>query len=121
MEFIRLYNVAIKVADVLMKVEGVNSRVFPIATPFQTTKRPYICYSRTSYIPKDVKLHYDISRIINYTITIVASEYEESLIIADQAMTELLKMRDMIITDVSEDFEEDAFLQIINFKIEENE
>lgn len=121
MEQVRLRNAAKMVCNVLKRVKGIKSQVFPVAAPVQTTTKPYICYRRTSYTPNDTKSSYDVSRTMSYSAIIVSSEYEESLTIADRVLSELIKERDITLLDATEDLEDDAFLQIINFKINGNE
>lgn len=120
MEFIKLSTITEKLANILMSVSLVERRVFPLASP-ESVKMPFICYKRELYTPHDTKQGYDITRIVAYEVIVVAAEYMQSLKTAEAVVARLMSERDIVVENLTETYEDNRFIQIINFKIEDNE
>lgn len=120
MEFIKLSSITEKLANILMSIESVEKRVFPLASP-ESVKMPFICYKREAYTPNDTKQRCDVTRDVMYEVIVVAQEYIQSLKTTENVVTELMKDRDIVVDNLTETYEDNRFIQIINLKIEDNE
>jgi hypothetical protein len=99
--------------------ELVGSKVFPIVANEGTTF-PFIVYRRTNYTPASNKDY--TSEIVGVEINILSQKYDEAVNIADVVATSLDRketnfIEDIKITNISEDYIEDTFVERIYLDI----
>lgn len=101
----------------------VSTKVFPIVANEGTTF-PFIVYRRTNYTPASNKDY--TSEIVGIEINILSQRYDEAVNIAeavanslDRKETEIIE--DIKITNISEDYIEDTFVERIYLDIYINE
>lgn len=106
-----------------------GATVYPVIADFNTTTppTPYIVYQRTSCNPQITKSLWDGEIRHNYSITVVDNQYTPTLDLAQQAIDALIALtstekddmyiKKVMLTDLSEDFAEGMFLQILNIEI----
>lgn len=99
--------------------ELVGSKVFPIVANEGTTF-PFIVYRRTNYTPASNKDY--TSEIVGVEINILSQKYDEAVNIADVVATSLDHketnfIEDIKITNISEDYIEDTFVERIYLDI----
>lgn len=97
----------------------VGSKVFPIVANEGTTF-PFIVYRRTNYTPASNKDF--TSEIVGIEINILSQKYDEAVNIADVVATSLDRketnfIEDIKITNISEDYIEDTFVERIYLDI----
>ncbi len=97
----------------------VGSKVFPIVANEGTTF-PFIVYRRTNYTPASNKDY--TSEIVGVEINILSQKYDEAVNIADVVATSLDRketnfIEDIKITNISEDYIEDTFVERIYLDI----
>ena len=98
-------------------------------TPSPTT--PYLVYQRTSIEPKYTKDLFTGEVTHNYSITVVDDEYDKTIVLAQLAINALMalshtnkediRFNQVMPTDLSEDFQEGLFVQIIQIEINTTE
>lgn len=105
----------------------VSSRVYPQIAP-ENCKLPFIVYDRENVTPlytKDGLAGNETS----VTVYVLADNYSNSIGLAEKVRTALEKLntsvngitiKDSTLEDVSEDYNEFAFLQILKFKFKTN-
>lgn len=94
-------------------------------TPSPTT--PYLVYQRTSSEPQYTKSLFTGEITHNYSVTVVDDNYDRTVELAQQAIDALMALShtdhedirfgQVMMTDLSEDFQEGLFLQTIQFEI----
>lgn len=97
----------------------VGNKVFPIVANEGTTF-PFIVYRRTNYTPASNKDY--TSEIVGIEINILSQKYDEGVNIADVVATSLDRketdfIEDIKITNISEDYIEDTFVERIYLDI----
>ena len=97
----------------------VGNKVFPIVANEGTTF-PFIVYRRTNYTPASNKDY--TSEIVGIEINILSQRYDEGVNIADVVATSLDRketdfIEDIQITNISEDYIEDTFVERIYLDI----
>lgn len=97
----------------------VGSKVFPIVANEGTTF-PFIVYRRTNYTPASNKDF--TNEIVGVEINILSQKYDEAVNIADVVATSLDRketnfIEDIKITNISEDYIEDTFVERIYLDI----
>lgn len=97
----------------------VGNKVFPIVANEGTTF-PFIVYRRTNYTPASNKDY--TSEIVGIEINILSQKYDEGVNIADVVATSLDRketdfIEDIQITNISEDYIEDTFVERIYLDI----
>ena len=97
----------------------IGNKVFPLVANVGT-QFPFIVYRRTSYQSASNKDLED--EIVFIEITVVTTKYEDSVNIADLVADTLNRkttsiIDDIQITDISEAFIDDNYVQKLNFKI----
>lgn len=102
----------------------IGDKVYPLIADTSTTY-PFIIYRRSSIEKSSTKDDADES--VNVEIYIVADKYDESISIAELVKKSVegrkgtfendLYIDDIIITDASESYEGDAFVQLITITI----
>lgn len=108
---------------------------YPIIAP-QNTTYPFAVYKRTGLQVADTKDIYNYEENANVEIIIVSQSYDESLELATNvkmylehlkgsfktSKNEIINISDITLIDTNEDFNNDAYLQIMIFRISiENE
>ena len=99
--------------------DAVGNKVFPLIAVANTTF-PFIVYRRTYYAPANTK-DYEGEKV-GVEMLIASTKYDEGVDIADKVATAVNHARttmidNVTITNISEDFVEDTFLQQINIEI----
>jgi len=100
-------------------ITGVGNKVFPLIANVNTTF-PFIVYKRYNYRPtanKDLD-----SEVVSMEIVAAATKYDDSVAIANSVADALNSKETQLIddiqmTNVSEDFIDDAFVQQMTFDI----
>ena len=131
----KLRSASLKIGKVIH--EQLNDLIanYPIIAP-QNTTYPFAVYKRTGLQVANTKDIYNYEEEANIEIIVVSQSYDESLEIATNmkmylehlngtfktSKNEVINISDITLTDTNEDFNNDAYLQIMNFKISiENE
>ena len=99
---------------------AVDTKVFPLIANAGTTF-PFIVYRRSSYSPqsdKDV-----LSESVYMEIAIICNNYEQSVSIANDVADVLLAyesdtIEEIKVTNISEEFISDSFVQKVNLQID---
>lgn len=106
-----------------------GATVYPVIADFNNTvpPTPFIVYQRTSCNPQITKSLWDGEIRHNYSITVVDNQYTHTLDLAQQAIDALIALtstekddmyiKQVMLTDLSEDFADGLFLQILNIEI----
>ncbi|MCQ2978735.1 MAG: DUF3168 domain-containing protein [Clostridia bacterium] len=106
----------------------VQNKVFPLVAENGTTF-PFIVYKRNSLIPVTTKDKYIYSLESSFEITVADNTYNGSVDLAEKVINALANKQGKInnvnissieLTDCSEDFNEDTYIQTINFNIKIN-
>lgn len=108
--------------------DEVGKKIFPLVADNGTTF-PFVTYRRLNLTPDNTKDVFITSHSAEMEVTIAADKYEQSVKIAEMAIDALSELKGeygdvtikrTTIDNVSEDFNEDTYLQIItlNLKIE---
>lgn len=94
-------------------------------TPSPST--PYLVYQRTSANPQYTKSLFTGEITHNYSITVVDDDYDNTVTLAQQAIDALMALShttkedirfgQVMMTDLTEDFQDGLFLQIIQIEI----
>lgn len=107
-------------------VQYVKDKIYPLIADEGTTY-PFIIYRRNSIEPESNKDYTNESD--NIEIYVVTDTYEESVEVAQLVRQALehkkgsfsnIEIEDITLRDASEDFIDNAFIQILNFNIELN-
>lgn len=98
----------------------INGRVFPIVAN-EGTQFPFVVYRRNGYRPASNKDY--LNEVVNLEVTVLSSKYEESINIANDIASSLLNretqdIENIEISNLTEDYSEDTFIQRINLDIE---
>lgn len=106
----------------------VDGKCYPLVADL-TTKYPFIIYEKTTSFPTESKDSY-CQYIHNITIRIVDDKYDKAVALSEECMTRLVESEGMIIEDIeilevtldsiSEEYIDNAFVQIINIEIKTN-
>lgn len=103
-------------SEVQIMLEG---KIFPIVAT-EGTNFPFLVYRRAAYRPMSNKDYSD--EVVSMEIVILSSKYDESVEIAnavadalDRKETEIIS--DIQLTNISEDFSGDTYLQKLYFDI----
>lgn len=103
----------------------VNDKVFPLVVQ-NGTDFPFVVYSRVSTLVDNSKDRFICSELCDVQIMAVSADYEESVNIADVIHQALYGKRgnfggidivDIQFDSIQETFQDDAYAQIINYKI----
>ena len=109
----------------LLAKENITN-VYPLIADEGTTF-PFVIYKRTSLVPSNTKDRYNYSYIATVEITIAASNYIDSINLAEKIQTLVehirgvyndIQINDTYLTDSSEEYLEDSFTQKLIFNIE---
>lgn len=106
-------------------------RIFPIIAEKGTTGN-FAVYKRSSLSESDTKDLYNYEELANMEITVVASTYDDSVELAqaikirlenthgafETAKEEAININDITLTNASEDWNNDAYIQRLTFEIE---
>lgn len=97
----------------------IGNKVFPIVANEGTTF-PFAVYRRTSYRPENTKD--GTGEIVSIEINLLSQKYEEAVNLADVVATALDRketdlIEDIQITNISEDYIEDTFVERIYIDI----
>ena len=99
---------------------AVDTKVFPLIANAGTTF-PFIVYRRSSYNPKSDK---DVlNETVYMEIAIICNNYEQSVSIANDVADVLLAyesdtIEEIKVTNISEEFISDSFVQKVNLQID---
>ena len=105
--------------------ELVKNKVYPIVVD-QDTSFPFIVYRRGGLTISDNKNRYTPNKEATIEVVVVSMVYKEGLEIAESVVRCLCNSKGMYngvdikyvsLTDASEDYVEDAFVQTLTFKI----
>lgn len=99
---------------------AVGTKVFPLIANAGTTF-PFVVYRRSSYSPqsdKDV-----LSESVYMEIAIICNNYEQSVSIANDVADALMQyesdtIEEIKVTNISEEFISDSFVQKVNLQID---
>lgn len=109
----------------LLAKENITN-VYPLIADEGTTF-PFVIYKRTSLVPSNTKDRYNYSYIATVEITIAASNYIDSINLAEKIQTLVehirgvyndIQINDTYLVDSSEEYLEDSFTQKLIFNIE---
>lgn len=109
----------------LLAKENITN-VYPLIADEGTTF-PFVIYKRTSLVPSNTKDRYNYSYIATVEITIAASNYIDSINLAETIQTLVehirgvyndIQINDTYLIDSSEEYLEDSFTQKLIFNIE---
>lgn len=109
----------------LLAKENITN-VYPLIADEGTTF-PFVIYKRTSLVPSNTKDRYNYSYIATVEITIAASNYIDSINLAETIQTLVehirgvyndIQINDTYLVDSSEEYLEDSFTQKLIFNIE---
>lgn len=110
-------------------LNSLGATVYPVIADFNspTPQTPFIVYQRTSADPQYTKSLWTGEIRHNYSISVVDNQYSSTLVLAQQAIDALIALtgtekddmyiNKVIVTDISEDFAEGLFLQVLNIEI----
>lgn len=102
------------------------TNVYPLIADEGTTF-PFVIYKRTSLVPSNTKDRYNYSHTATVEITIAASNYIDSINLAETIQTLVehirgvyndIQINDTYLVDSSEEYLEDSFTQKLIFNIE---
>lgn len=99
---------------------AVDTKVFPLVANAGTTF-PFIVYRRSSYSPKSDK---DVlNETVYMEIAIICNNYEQSVSIANDVADALIPyesdtIEEIKVTNISEEFISDSFVQKVNLQID---
>ena len=111
----------------LSAIEGLT--VFPVIADFNDPQptTPFAVYQRTSCTPEYTKDLYTGGMVHSYSVTIADTDYTNTVNIAEQAINAImalssqektdLRFRQVMLTDLSEDFIDGLYLQTLQFEI----
>ena len=99
---------------------AVDTKVFPLIAAACTTF-PFIVYRRSSYSPKSDKD--TLTESVYIEIAIICTNYEQSVNIANDVADALIQyesdtIEEIKVTNISEEFISDSFVQKINLQID---
>lgn len=103
----------------------VDDKIFPLVAHLGTTY-PFITYIRSSVLPADTKDKFICGEISTVQISCVSNDYEESVKLANVVQDALngkegiyngVEIKDIKFDSITEDFIDDAYIQIITYKI----
>ena len=99
---------------------AVDTKVFPLIANAGTTF-PFIVYRRSSYSPKSDKD--TLTESVYIEIAIICNNYEQSVTIANDVADVLINyesdtIEEIKVTNISEEFISDSFVQKINLQID---
>lgn len=109
----------------LLAKENITN-VYPLIADEGTTF-PFVIYKRTSLVPSNTKDRYNYSYLATVEITIAASNYIDSINLAEKIQTLVehirgvyndIQINDTYLIDSSEEYLEDSFTQKLIFNIE---
>lgn len=99
---------------------AVDTKVFPLIANAGTTF-PFIVYRRSSYSPQSDKDA--LSESVYMEIAIICNNYEQSVSIANDVADVLIQyesdaVEEIKVTNISEEFISDSFVQKVNLQID---
>ena len=115
------------VYQALTAIEGLT--VFPVIADFNDPQSttPFAVYQRTSCTPEYTKDIYTGGMVHSYSVTIADTDYTNTVTIAEQAINAImalssqektdLRFRQVMLTDISEDFIDGIYTQTLQFEI----
>lgn len=101
---------------------AVGTKIYPLVAT-QGTTFPFIVYRRNGYSPNNNK-DYNNGEIVYFEIVVIATNYEESVRIANDiadvliATNETEGIESIKVTNIAEDYITDSYTQKINLEVE---
>lgn len=108
--------------------ETLDSKIYPIVAPANTTF-PFIVYTRVNAYVENLTKDGWLNDNVSFQITVVSDNYIQSVEMADavrelfencRISSEKLTMENIRMTSCSEAFNEDEYIQNLNFTCEAN-
>lgn len=110
-------------------LNALSATVYPVVADFNspTPTTPFMVYQRTAGEPQVTKSLWNGEIRHDYTVTVADNQYTSTLDLAQQAIDALIALtgtekddmyiKQVMLTDISEDFADGLFLQNLKFKI----
>lgn len=110
-------------------LNSLGAKVYPVIADFNSTTppTPFIVYQRTSAEPQYTKSLWTGEIRHSYSITVVDNQYSATLDLAQRAIDALMSLsckdkddmyiKQVTLENISEDYTEGLFLQILNIEI----
>ena len=127
----KIRSTSLKIGKVIHDELSDVINIFPIVAP-QNSTYPFAVYKRTSLQIANTKDIFNISETADIEIVIISNTYSESIEKAQNVkmylerlngkystvMNEYITIQDIALIDSSEDYNGEAYLQILTFRIE---
>lgn len=106
----------------------IGKKIFPIVAP-EKTDYPFLIYGRTGVSPAYTKDRKSISDTVRVGLTVACAEYEQSVDIVEAVFKVLqrcsgafdgVEIDDIRMVNSDEDFQDDCFMQNIEFEVDIN-